>query len=167
MRESLCKYWKLQSLCHSLSLSLFVSVFVFVFLFVHIQLQSLLRRPQIKDGAQAVASTRLRSLWVCKECVCFVCECVWCRFSHFRLLLKIFMMICYFCACVFCSLFSIEYPKAHPTGNDVQIADTHTHTHTHMIHTHQHSHSHLKRKQSKWISLLISLLLDGTLLWSA
>lgn len=71
-------------------------------------------------------------------------------------------------ACVFCSLFPIEYPKAHPTGNDAQIADKHTHTrshtHTHMIHTHKHSHSHLKRKQSKWISLLISLLLDGTLL---
>lgn len=151
-----------------LSLSLFVSVFVFVFLFVHIQLQSLLRRSQIKDGAQAVASTRLRSLWVCKECLCvFVCECVWCRFSHFRHLLKILMMICYFCACVFGALFSIEYPKAHPTGNDAQIADTHTYTHTHMIHTHKHSHSHLKRKQSKWISLLISLLLDGTLLWSA
>lgn len=99
MRESLYKYWKLQCLCTSLSLSLFVSVFVFVFLFVHIQLQSLLRRSQIKDGAQAVALTRLRSLWVCEECVCvFVCDCVWCRFSHFRHLLKILMMICYFCA---------------------------------------------------------------------
>lgn len=131
------------SLCPSLSLCLSFSLSTF-------SCSHCCGGRRSKTAAQAAASSRLCGA-VSLTSGIFLC---YTPYTHPH---KILMMICYF------SLASLSFsqsniPKLIQLANHAQIGETHSYSYSHS----HDSHSHLKRKQSEWISLLISLLPNAT-----